>query len=73
MAFTRSRVCWFEHQWGNFRNTEQARYFWGYARFDNGDTITWRQYYGNPAGKLTSECRSIRSLPAKDGTIRIPK
>jgi hypothetical protein len=46
-------AAWFEHQWGNFRNTEQARYFWGYARFDNGDTITWRQYYGNPVGKLT--------------------
>jgi hypothetical protein len=48
-------VAWFEHQWGNFRNTEQARYFWGYARFDNGDTITWRQYYGNPSGVLAPE------------------
>ena len=47
--------AWFEHQWGNFRNTEQARYFWGYARFQNGDTITWRQYYGNPVGKLNVE------------------
>lgn len=44
--------AWFEHQWGNFRNTEQGRYFWGYARFDNGDAITWRQYYGNPSGDL---------------------
>lgn len=46
-------VAWFEHQWGNFRNTEDARYFWGYARFDNGDSFTWRQYYGDastPAG-----------------------
>ena len=48
-------VAWFEHQWGNFRNTEATRYFWGYARFDNGDTMTWRQYYGNPAGKLTPD------------------
>ena len=48
-------VAWFEHQWGNFRNTECTRYFWGYARFDNGDTITWRQYYGNPVGKLAPE------------------
>ena len=29
-------VAWFEHQWGNFRNTEDLRYFWGYARFENG-------------------------------------
>lgn len=48
-------TAWFEHQWGNFRNTEQARYFWGYARFPDGNTITWRQYYGNPAGKSSSE------------------
>ncbi|MDB6017164.1 MAG: hypothetical protein JWR19_1653 [Pedosphaera sp.] len=48
-------VAWFEHQWGNFRNTECSRYFWGYARFDNGDAITWRQYYGNPVGKLAME------------------
>jgi hypothetical protein len=48
-------VGWFEHQWGNFRNTEATRYFWGYARSDNGDTITWRQYYGNPVGKLSPE------------------
>jgi hypothetical protein len=45
-------VAWFEHQWGNYQNTEQARYIWGYARFENGDAITWRQYYGNPDGKL---------------------
>jgi hypothetical protein len=45
-------VGWFEHQWGNFRNTENCRYFWGYCRFENGDTITWRQYYGNPSGLL---------------------
>lgn len=45
-------VAWNEHQPGNFRNTEWARYFRGYARFKNGDAMTWRQYYGNPAGKL---------------------
>jgi len=48
-------VAWYEHQWGNYRNTEQARYFYGYARFENGDAITWRQYYGNPVGKLDVE------------------
>lgn len=48
-------VAWYEHQWGNYRNTENARYFWGYARFDNGDAITWRQYYGNPVGNLDPE------------------
>jgi hypothetical protein len=48
-------TAWFEHQWGNFKNTEQVRYTWGYARFDNGDTMTWRQYYGNPVGKLYAE------------------
>jgi hypothetical protein len=48
-------VAWFEHQWGNFRNTEDSRYFWGYARFDNGDSFTWRQYYGNPSGVMTND------------------
>ena len=43
-------TAWFEHQWGNFQSPEQARYFWGYARFPNGDTMTWRQYYDSPAG-----------------------
>lgn len=36
---------WFEHQWGNFRNTFQYRYFWAWFRFDNGDCISFRQYY----------------------------
>jgi CrtC N-terminal lipocalin domain len=48
-------IAWFEHQWGNYRNTEQTRYIWGYARFDNGDAITWRQYYGNPTDNLYPE------------------
>ena len=36
---------WFEHQWGNFRNTFQYRYFWAWFRFENGDLMTFRQYY----------------------------
>ncbi|NMT63126.1 lipocalin family protein [Marinobacter orientalis] len=36
---------WFEHQWGNFRNTFQYRYFWAWFRFDNDDVMTFRQYY----------------------------
>lgn len=36
---------WFEHQWGNFRNTFQYRYFWAWFRFENGDVMTFRQYY----------------------------
>ena len=36
---------WFEHQWGNFRNAYQYRYFYGYARMTNGDAFSWRQYY----------------------------
>jgi len=36
---------WFEHQWGNFRNTLQYRYFWAWFRFENGDCISFRQYY----------------------------
>ncbi len=36
---------WFEHQWGNFRNTLQYRYFWAWFRFENGDMMTFRQYY----------------------------
>jgi hypothetical protein len=48
-------VAWFEHQWGNFYSPEQSRYTWGYARFDNGDAFTWRQYYDNPAGQMYPE------------------
>jgi len=47
-------IAWFEHQWGNFQSPEQLRYFWGYARFPNGDSFTWRQYYGSPAGVVTT-------------------
>jgi len=37
---------WFEHQWGNFRNTYQYRYFWAWFRFEeSGDMLTFRQYY----------------------------
>ncbi|WP_425049428.1 lipocalin family protein [Psychromarinibacter sp. S121] len=36
---------WYEHQWGNFRNVEAGRYFWGYMRMDDGTAFTWRQYY----------------------------
>jgi predicted secreted hydrolase len=36
---------WFEHQWGNFRNCFQYRYFWAWFSFDNGDMISLRQYY----------------------------
>lgn len=38
---------WYERQWGNFRNTENLRYFYGYCRLQNGDMFTWRQYYGS--------------------------
>jgi hypothetical protein len=35
-----------EHQWGRIRipGMEQARYFWGWARMDNGDILNWRTY-----------------------------
>lgn len=36
---------WLERQWGNFRNTYQYRYFYGYGRYTNGDMFSWRQYY----------------------------
>ena len=36
---------WFEHQWGNFRNTYQYRYFWAWFRFNNGNALSFRQYY----------------------------
>jgi hypothetical protein len=47
-------TAWFEHQWGNFQSPEQTKYFWGYARFPNGDVITWQQHYGNLGGKLNA-------------------
>jgi len=36
---------WYEHQWGNFRNVQTNRYFWGHMRLDDGTAFTWRQYY----------------------------
>jgi hypothetical protein len=55
MAFTRSRVRPGSNISGATFATPSRPGIWGYARFQNGDTITWRQYYGNPVGKLNVE------------------
>lgn len=37
-------TAWIEHQWGNFRGPSHlhSRYQWAWARFDNGDLMTYR-------------------------------
>ena len=42
---------WYEHQWGNYRNTEIGLYFWGYMRMNDGTAFTWRQYFKTPGWK----------------------
>ncbi len=37
---------YYEHQWGRIRipGMEQARYFWGWARMEDGRILNWRTY-----------------------------
>lgn len=59
---------WFEHQWGNFRNTLQYRYFYGYGRLNNGDMFTWRQYYeGRGFTKPRTEVNRYQRIDGRTG------
>jgi len=44
-------TAWMEHQWGNFRGYSNlhSRYQWAWARLDNGDLITYRQWHAQDA------------------------
>lgn len=48
-----------EHQWGNFRGYSNlhSRYQWAWARLDNGDLMTYRQWHahdGQDKGELST-------------------
>ena len=59
---------WYEKQWGNLRNTFQWRYFYGYARMDNGDMFSWRQYYEGPGfTKPNHEVSRYQFIDGKTG------
>jgi len=59
---------WYEHQWGNFRNTLQYRYFYGYCRLNNGDMFSWRQYYeGRGFTKPRHEVNRYQHIDGKTG------
>jgi predicted secreted hydrolase len=49
--------AYYEHQWGRIRipGMEQARYFWGWARLDDGRILNWRTYRDAKTGKYVPE------------------
>jgi len=62
-----------EHQWGRIRipGMEQARYFWGWARMDNGDILNWRTYRDAKTGKYVPTDSANRfNVIRPDGTIQ---
>lgn len=62
-----------EHQWGRIRipGMEQARYFWGWARMDNGDILNWRTYRDPKTGKyVPSDSANRFNVIRPDGTIQ---
>lgn len=62
-----------EHQWGRIRipGMEQARYFWGWARMDNGDILNWRTYRDAETGKYVPKDSANRfNVIRTDGTIQ---
>jgi hypothetical protein len=62
-----------EHQWGRIRipGMEQARYFWGWARLDNGDIINWRTYRDVKTGEyVPSDSANRFNVIRPDGTCQ---
>jgi hypothetical protein len=48
---------YYEHQWGRIRipGLEQARYFWGWARLEDGRILNWRTYRDAKTGKYVPQ------------------
>jgi hypothetical protein len=62
-----------EHQWGRIRipGMEQARYFWGWARMDNGDILNWRTYRDVETGDFRPEDPANRfNVVRPDGSVQ---
>ena len=54
---------YYEHQWGRLRipGMEQARYFWGWARMDDGRILNWRTYRDAKTGEYVPSIRPTAS------------
>jgi hypothetical protein len=62
-----------EHQWGRIRipGMEQARYFWGWARMDNGDILNWRTYRDVQTGDyVPSDSANRFNVLRPDGSVQ---
>ena len=64
---------YYEHQWGRIRipGMEQARYFWGWARLENGDIINWRTYRDVKTGQyVPSDSANRFNIVRADGSVQ---
>jgi CrtC N-terminal lipocalin domain len=52
-------VAWYEHQWGNYRNTENARYFWGTRASTTGMPSPGASTTGTLSARWTPRSRSM--------------
>jgi|GEM_PF-459569 len=62
-----------EHQWGRIRipGMEQARYFWGWARMENGDILNWRTYRDVETGDFMPDDSANRfNVVRPDGSVQ---
>lgn len=65
--------AYYEHQWGRIRipGMEQARYFWGWARMDNGDILNWRTYRDAKSGRFMAGDSANRfNIVRPDGSVQ---
>ena len=60
-------IAFFEHHWGNCRDVETSRYFWGYMRLDDGRAFTWGQHCKRPESTDCDIGRTRFQLVNSDG------
>ena len=61
------------YQWGRIRipGMEQARYFWGWARLDDGRILNWRTYRDAATGKYVPQDSANRfNVVHPDGRVQ---
>lgn len=64
---------YYEHQWGRLRipGMEQARYFWGWARMDDGRILNWRTYRDAKTGEyVPSDSANRFNVVNTDGRMQ---
>jgi predicted secreted hydrolase len=65
--------AYYEHQWGRLRipGMEQARYYWGWARMDDGRILNWRTYRDAKTGAYVPEDSANRfNVIHPDGRVQ---